>query len=190
MAGSAALAQSTQAVGSSTLTVAPKSMIAAKLAGLGTTPKIVALVSALSAVGAPVAVQIFSPDTPRETRAGGQSENRTERPPSGQVPTVRNLDAAEVVATPNLNVETLSEEPSAARRRQAPLLRTRDTPLAPPTSLGQLSAETKLMEQALGALRNGDHQTARIMLQEHEQRFPHGVLEPERRQTLERINAE
>lgn len=51
-----------------------------------------------------------------------------------------------------------------------------------------LKEETRLIEQALGALRSGDRHRATERLQEHRQRFPDGLLSRERERALRRLS--
>jgi hypothetical protein len=50
-----------------------------------------------------------------------------------------------------------------------------------------LGEETRLMELAMLALGEGDHELARRFLDEHARRFPAGLLERERERALTRL---
>lgn len=58
------------------------------------------------------------------------------------------------------------------------------TELVRASSLGE---ETRLMEQAMVALGEGDHELARRSLEEHARRFPGGLLQRERERALARL---
>lgn len=75
--------------------------------------------------------------------------------------------------------------------------RTPSKPVAPPTSAERgrtemvrastLGEETRLMEQAMLALGEGDGELAQRSLEEHARRFPRGLLVPERERARERL---
>jgi TolA-binding protein len=62
---------------------------------------------------------------------------------------------------------------------------------APPpnvyASTSTLAEETGLMERAIAALHDGDLERARYWLNEHERRFPNGLLARERFRALARV---
>lgn len=79
-------------------------------------------------------------------------------------------------------------EPTALVRQDAQPSVTPSVPFSPPQeeqvrvvpNQEQLLAETKLLQAAQKALHRGKHRRAMTLLHQHMQRFPQGVLQPER----------
>jgi hypothetical protein len=133
-----------------------------------------------------------------EPQAGRAGSDSTE---TGSIDTnaaQRGRRAASVVSTPTRRaspaaaVRSAADEPSAPARSEpsAPEPGAREgseggrTELVRASSLGE---ETRLMEQAMVALGEGDRQQARRSLEEHARRFPGGLLQRERERGLARL---
>jgi hypothetical protein len=200
-AGTAAMAGMSAASGAAPgalASLAPKSLLVTKLAALGTVPKVMVVAASISAVSLPVAVQLWTqePTAPAEARSlPGDLRQPSNRPPDGRQLIARkseDLAAGAVAAGPGLegaipNVPKAQPKPAKSLASPAPVsdMRPRSQ-----VSHGSLKDETALIDQALAALRRGDAGSARALLNEHQQRFPHGALEPERKRALARLDLE
>lgn len=130
-----------------------------------------------------------APAAPKAARAG---ETRVGRGESDGTETngVQRRRVASVESAPPRRASqpatgrSAADEPSAA----APVVRDGSedgrTELVRASSLGE---ETRLMEQAMVALGEGDRELARRSLEEHARRFPGGLLQRERERALARL---
>jgi TolA-binding protein len=113
-----------------------------------------------------------------EPRAGQAASDSTET--NG---VQRGRRAASVASTPTRQADQARRADQAgAVRRSA--VEDSGTELVRASSLGE---ETRLMEQAMVALGEGDQQQARRSLEEHARRFPGGLLQRERERGLARL---
>jgi hypothetical protein len=115
---------------------------------------------------------------PGEPRAGRAASDSTET--NGVQPGRR---AASVASTPTRRADQARQADQAGAVRRSADEDGR-TELVRASSLGE---ETRLMEQAMVALGEGDQQQARRSLEEHARRFPGGLLQRERERGLARL---
>jgi RNA polymerase sigma-70 factor (ECF subfamily) len=94
-------------------------------------------------------------------------------------PVAPSIDPARLRPGPQAEPPTLSEETPRPRS----VRRSRPAP-AEPDPIDVLDRETELLEQARRRLRSQDPQGALAILDEHQRRYPHGILETERETTI------
>lgn len=144
--------------------------------GVGITATLIKAVSAVALLAA-TGVGVYSIAHTAEAPAPRAAEPGTQ--PLGQAPAPRRASATEPVtaeaATPGTaapEAERSLDKPSTPRAASAPAA----AAVTPET----LAEETRLVREADQALRAGGAARALTLLDEHQRRFPRGVLAPER----------
>jgi hypothetical protein len=149
-----------------------------------------ATVAVALAAGVPVALEAESRTSPAvQAAAESRTSAAVQAPQAARAPEVSEplLVAPQPLVAATTRPASIPAAPQPTRGPVVAAPAQGHAPQQAEPTPSTLAEETHLMERAMAALGEGDRINAGYWLAEHDRRFPHGLLAPERLRTLERL---